>query len=129
MTSRSSPSAAPSPLAVYQEHLARGELAYQVTADGRAVFFPRVAAPGDGGELTWKVSRGEGTVYATTVVYYKGEKPLNVALVDVDEGFRMMSRVEGIDAEAVRIGMRVKFRALPATDGQPPLAVFEPIAP
>jgi uncharacterized OB-fold protein len=31
---------------------------------------------------------------ATTATHYKGEAPLNIALIDVDEGFRMMSRVE-----------------------------------
>jgi hypothetical protein len=118
-----------SPLAIYQEHLDRGELAYQVS-DGRPVFFPRLVAPGTGStELAWRVSRGEGTVYATTVNYYKGEPPLNVALIDLDEGFRMMSRVEDIPAESVRIGMRVRLRVRPAADGQPALPVFVPIQP
>ena len=116
----------PSPQAIYEEHLARGELAYQVTADGRAVFFPRVAAPGDGADLTWRISRGEGIVYASTVVHYKGEAPLNVALIDLDEGFRMMSRVEGVVPSAVRIGMRVRFRTVPGADGRA-LAVFSPV--
>jgi hypothetical protein len=115
-----------SPLATYQEYLDRGELAYQVS-DGKAVFFPRVIAPVTGsGELQWKVSRGEGTVYSTTVAHYKGEPPLNVALIDIDEGFRMMSRVEDIPADQVKIGMRVKLRVLPASEGRPSLPVFIP---
>jgi uncharacterized protein len=118
-----------SPLTVYQEHLDRGELAYQVS-DGRPVFFPRVVAPGTGSTgLEWRVSRGEGTVYATTVNYYKGEPPLNVALIDLDEGFRMMSRVEDIPAESVRIGMRVKLRVLPSIEGRAALPVFIPAVP
>jgi uncharacterized OB-fold protein len=116
-----------SPLSIYHEHLERGELAYQATADGRAVFFPRLAAPGDGAELAWKVSRGEGVVYASTAAHYKGEPPLNVALIELDEGFRMMSRVEGIEASAVRIGMRVRFQARPGAVGEAPLAVFVPV--
>jgi uncharacterized OB-fold protein len=116
-----------SPLALYQEHLDRGELAYQV-GDGRPVFFPRVVVPGTGStDLGWRVSKGEGTVYATTVALYKGEPPLNIALIELDEGFRMMSRVEDIPAEAVRIGMRVKLRVLPAADGHAALPVFVPI--
>jgi uncharacterized OB-fold protein len=91
------------------------------------VFFPRVAAPGDGAPLEWKVSRGEGSVYATTVVHRKGEPPLNVSLVELDEGFRMMSRVEGVDAAAVRIGMRVRFEACPGGEGSGALAVFVPL--
>ena len=115
-----------SPLGTYLEHLKKGELAYQVTASGEAVFYPRVVAPVTGGELTWRVSRGLGTVYSTTVVYYRDEQPLNVALIDLDEGFRLMSRVEDIDPLAVKIGMRVRFRAHPGDPKQPPYPVFTP---
>jgi uncharacterized OB-fold protein len=115
-----------SPLATYQEHLDRGELAYQVSG-GKAIFFPRVIAPVTGSEdLQWRVSGGQGTVYSSTVAYYKGEPPLNVALIDLDEGFRMMSRVEDIPAESVKIGMRVKLRVLPASGDKPALPVFVP---
>src|SRR5574341_1916891 len=118
-----------SPYGTYLEHCRQGELAYQVsTADGKAVFYPRVAAPGTGRtDLEWRVSKGFGTVYATTVVYYKNEPPLNVALIDLDEGFRMMSRVEGVDPLQVKIGMRVKVKMLPGDDKQPPYPVFTPI--
>src|SRR5215212_2582511 len=107
-----------SPLGTYLEHMKKNELAYQVTDDGKAVFYPRAVAPVTGGNLQWKVSKGLGTVYSTTVIYYKGEPPLNVALIDMDEGFRLMSRVEDIPAESVRIGMRVKLRVLAATEGR-----------
>src|SRR5688572_20156383 len=115
-----------SPLGTYLEHLKKGELAYQVTDDGKPVFFPRAVAPQTGGRLEWRVSKGLGTVYSTTAVHYKGEAPLNVALIDMDEGFRLMSRVEGIDAMQVKIGMRVKFRAHAGDDKQQPYPVFAP---
>jgi uncharacterized OB-fold protein len=115
-----------SPLGTYLEHMKKNELAYQVTDDGKAVFFPRVVAPVTGGDLKWRVSQGLGTVYSTTVVYYKGEAPLNVALIDMDEGFRLMSRVEDIDAINVKIGMRVRFRAHPGDEKQQPYPVFTP---
>ena len=120
-----------SPYGIYLEHCRKGELAYQVPAgDGRAVFYPRIAAPGTGiTDLQWRVSKGLGTVYATTVVNYKNEPPLNIALIDVDEGFRMMSRVEGIDPMQVRIGMRVKMKMLPGDEKQPPYPVFTPLLP
>ena len=60
--------------------------------------------------LEWRVSAGLGTVYATTVTHPREGAPYNVALIDCDEGFRLMSRVEDIAPEAVQIGMRVKFR-------------------
>jgi uncharacterized OB-fold protein len=115
-----------SPLGTFIDHVKKGELAYQVTEDGKAIFYPRAVAPVTGGTLEWRVSKGLGTVYSTTAVYYKGEPPLNVALIDMDEGFRLMSRVEGIDAIQVKIGMRVKFKAHPGDEKQQPYPVFTP---
>ena len=80
-----------SPLGTYIEHLNAGRLAYQVTQDGKPVFYPRVAAPETGGPLEWRVSTGLGTVYSTTVVHYRNEPPLNLALIDMDEGDRAVS--------------------------------------
>jgi uncharacterized OB-fold protein len=113
-----------SPLGTYLEHLSKGELAYQITEDGKPVFYPRAVAPVTGGNLSWRVSKGLGTVYSTTVVYYKNEPPLNVALIDMDEGFRLMSRVEDIDATQVKIGMRVKFRVHAGDEKQLAYPVF-----
>lgn len=119
---------ASSPRSTYVDHLRRGELAFQVAPDGSAVFFPRVLAPGTGNaSLAWRVSRGVGTVYATTSVFRRGEPPLNVALIDLDEGFRMMSRVDGLDADEVRIGLRVRAVIDPAPDGEEPYPVFVPL--
>jgi len=61
-------------------------------------------------------------VYATTAVYRREAEPYNVVLVDLEEGFRMMSRVEGMPAEEVGIGMRVLFATREEEDG--PVAVF-----
>jgi uncharacterized protein len=118
-----------SPLGVFQSHLARGELAYQVCLDDdKPFFYPRLVAPVSGSaNIAWRVSKGLGTVYTTTVIHYKGEAPLNVAMIDLDEGFRMMSRVEDIDPMKVKIGMRVKFRVHPAADKQAPYPVFTPL--
>jgi uncharacterized protein len=119
-----------SPLGIYLEHLKKGELAYQVCADDNTpVFYPRAVAPGSGSaNLEWRVSKGLGTVYSTTAVYAaKDQPPHNVALIDVDEGFRLMSRVEGVDPMQVKIGMRVKVGIHPGDDKQPPYPVFTPV--
>jgi uncharacterized OB-fold protein len=118
-----------SPLGTYYEHCKKGELAYQVCSDDNTpVFFPRAVAPRTGNpNLKWRVSKGLGTVYATTVVHYKNEPPLNVALIDVDEGFRLMSRVEDVDPMQVKIGMRVKVRMHPGDEKLPPYPVFFPL--
>lgn len=120
-----------SPYEKYLEYCRRGELAYQVCSDdGKAVFFPRLFSPESGSaNLQWRVSTGRGTVYATTVVYRRNEAPYNVAMIELDEGFRMMSRVEEIDPEQVRIGMRVKMRMLSGDEKNPPYPVFVPEEP
>lgn len=117
-----------SPLGVYVGYLKKGELAYQVCKDdNKAFFYPRAVAPETGSaNIEWRVSKGLGTVYTTTVIYYKGEAPLNVALIDMDEGYRLMSRVEGIEAMDVKIGMRVKFKVNPGDEKTLPFPVFTP---
>jgi len=124
------PNATTSPLATYIAHLEKGELAYQFSpAANRAVFFPRVLCPFTGSEtLEWRVSAGRGTVYATTVVYPAEGAPFNVALIDCDEGFRLMSRVDDVAPDAVKIGMRVKFRVHRPGGEEPPMPVFAPEA-
>ena len=118
-----------SPLGSYIEYCKKGELAYQIcTDDDTPVFYPRAVAPKTASpNLEWRISKGLGTVHATTVVHVRDQPPHNVALVDVDEGFRMMSRVEDIDPMQVRIGMRVKVRFHPGDEKQPPYPVFVPM--
>lgn len=119
-----------SPLARFREHLQRGELAYQYDAQsGQPVFYPRVLGPGTGNpDLQWRVSAGKGTVHAVTVISPRGEPAYNVVLVDMDEGFRLMSRVEDLPAGEVRIGMRVRARVHAPADGGAPYPVFVPEA-
>jgi uncharacterized OB-fold protein len=117
-----------SPLNTYLAHLEKGELAYQFSpAAGKAVFYPRVLCPFTGSDkLEWRISKGLGTVYSTTVVHPTKGEPYNVALIDCDEGFRMMSRVEDIDPMQVRIGQRVRFRVHRQGGEEPPVPVFVP---
>jgi uncharacterized OB-fold protein len=63
-------------------------------------------------------------VYATTAVYRQEGAPYNVVLVDLEEGFRMMSCVQGVPAEEVEVGARVTLRLEPTDDG--PIPVFVP---
>ncbi len=114
------------PTEMYTRYLGEGKLAFQhCTGCGRAVFYPRVLCPYCGStSLEWRESSGHGAVYTATAIYRRDREPHNVALVDLDEGFRMMSRVEGIVAEEVEIGMRVSFEAR-EEEGEP-VAVFLP---
>ena len=115
-----------SPNKVYLEHLERGELGYQFSPEaGKPVFYPRVVCPFTGSsKLEWRVSKGLGTVYAVTVVHPAEGAPYNVALIDVDEGFRLMSRVEGSDPMKVRIGQRVRLRVSPKSGDEDCFPLF-----
>ncbi len=92
------------------------ELRYQVCDDcSSVVFFPRRHCPHCMGfRLSWRTSAGEGTVYTFTIIRQIGHPafrplvPYVVAWIDLDEGFRMVSNVVGVDAEQVRIGQRVR---------------------
>lgn len=111
------------PEAEYRAHLREGRFMIQRSrAAGVHVFYPRVAVPGTGEQdLEWVAASGLATVYAITVNRTR-EGSYNVALVDLDEGPRMMTRIDG--AETVPIGTRVSARIV-EQDGAP-LVVFVP---
>ena len=112
---------AESPLHAYRRFLEQGMLAYQWdTVSNRPFFYPRVIAPGSGDvRPEWRTSSGIGTVYAVTVIQPKDVAPYNIVLIDMAEGFRLMSTVEGLPAHDVRIGMRVRACVQRDTDNAP----------
>lgn len=117
------------PLARWQAHLREGRFMIQHCGDcGLSVFYPRILCPHCASEaLGWKAAGEGATVYATTVVARRAADggPYNVALVDLDEGVRMMSRVDGVAPEDVRIGQRVR-PVIAEVDGAPNV-VFRPV--
>ncbi len=118
----------PGPEAIFRAHLAEGRFMIQRSAStGFHVYYPRVMMPCSGeADLEWVEASGEGTVYATTVNRRRPEKggDFNVALIDLAEGPRMMSRVVGIEPEAVTIGMKVRAK-IDDLNGAPAV-LFEP---
>ncbi|HEX7750130.1 MAG TPA: Zn-ribbon domain-containing OB-fold protein [Bordetella sp.] len=112
----------------YRQALAQGRFLIQrCNACARAVFYPRMICPHCGGDvLVWEEPSGRGTVYSTTVVRRKADAggDYNVALIDLEEGVRMMSRVDGLAPEAVHIGMAVQARVQSSESGN--LVVFVP---
>jgi uncharacterized protein len=77
------------------------------------VYYPRESCPHCGAAaLEWTAPKGTGTVHAVTTVRRKPADggDLNVSLIDLDEGVRMMSRVDNVAPGSVRIGQRVRAR-------------------
>lgn len=115
-----------SPRARYLGHASRGELAYQVDpVTGAPFFYPRLVVPGGSSQLPeWRISSGRGTVYSATCVT-KRDGSYNISIIELDEGFRIMSRVEGVPPEQVVIGMRVQVRFV--TDDHECYPVFDAV--
>ena len=111
----------------YADYLAQGEfMLLRAKASGKFIFYPRVAEPLTGDtDLEWVKASGRASVYSATVVRQRPPATdYNVVLVDLEEGPRMMSRVDGLPAADVRIGMHVEARII--QEGGSPLVVFVP---
>jgi uncharacterized OB-fold protein len=70
------------------------------------------------GALEWQVSTGHGTLYSYTIVWRPVTPDFTVpyapAVVDLDEGYSMMTNLVGLDTDDIRIDMSVvvQFEAL-----------------
>lgn len=79
----------------------------------RYIFYPRSHCPHCFGDsLSWVQAAGAGTIYSYTVVHqaygpFAGDVPFVVALVELQEGVRMMTRIADSPPEAVRVGAPV----------------------
>lgn len=118
----------PGPDAVYRDYLDKQEFRIQRCLDCRAhVFYPRALCLDCGSaRLEWVAASGRATVYSTSVVRQRPDDgpDYNIAIVELEEGPRLMSRVEGLRADEVRIGMMVRAR-IGAIDGEP-VVLFDP---
>ena len=113
------------PEAHWRAALAEGRFLLQRDLDSGAVHFPPRLAGLDGGTLEWIEAAGAGIVYSVTEVRRRPpEQPYAVALIDLAEGPRLMSRVDGVAPDEVTIGMAV--RASIADEEAGPLLVFHP---
>jgi len=97
------------PDAHFRNGLKQGEIRLQKCLScAEFIFFPRLTCPHcHGSKLDWQPVSGRGEVYTTTTVRRKPERggDYNVCMVELTEGVRMMSRVEGIAPDQVSIGM------------------------
>ena len=107
----------PSPIvnadsAPYWDGARENKLLLQRCADcGTLRFFPRYLCTECGSENTdWVEAAGRGTVHSFTVVHraafpeFQARTPYVVALIDLEEGPRMMTNIVGDDALDVEFG-------------------------
>ncbi len=118
----------------FWEATRRRELIVQWCLDCDAPFFyPREVCPNCLSEnIEWRRCTGRGTVYAVTVEHHPQNPlmsfraPYAVALVELDEGVRMLTNIVGCPPELVTVDMSVTVTWEPLSDGRH-LALFEPL--
>ncbi len=118
----------------YWEAARRHELVFQKCGScGRKIHFPRVVCPGClSGDLQWSKASGIGTVYSYTIIYrqiahpgFDSDIPYVYAIIELEEGVRMISNVINVDPLKVKIGMNVKVVFDDVTD-KVSIPKFEP---
>ena len=95
---------------------AQGKLVFQhCSACNRAQFPQANNCPACGNSsLTWQESAASRSIHSHTTVQraptaaFKEDVPYVIALIDLDEGFRMMMNWRGDDPATARIGDRVR---------------------
>jgi uncharacterized protein len=112
------------------------------TACDRGIFYPRAFCPYCGGTssaadspLEWRTASGRATVHAMIIEHkpeatgttFSNGEPYVVALVDLEEGVRMMTNVIGCAPSDVHIGQAVIVTWEPLSDGRQ-LPLFTPVS-
>lgn len=95
----------------------------------RAFFPPHLVCPHcRSAKWSWSQSVGRGEIYSFSVVHRAPqpgfETPYVIAVVDLDEGFDLMTNIVGVDPGGVAIGQRVQVDWLEV--GEMVLPVFTP---
>ena len=102
------------PEKIYLDALEKGVWQIQSCATcKRSVFYPRNVCPHCASdELAWFEPSGRGTVYSSSTIYRSQESggDYNVSLIDLPEGVRLMSTVQGCTPAQIKIGMPVTAR-------------------
>jgi uncharacterized protein len=98
---------------------------------GRLRHPPRPMCP-HCGSLAFEIMdlTGHGTVYSYAVLHHPQhpafDYPVLAAMVDLDEGVRLVTNLVGVEPEAVRIGMEVQVEFAPAA-AEHHVPVFRPV--
>ena len=117
------------PEGFFRQRLKAGEFQIQ-QCDGcrKHIFYPRTLCPHCGSpKQSWKRAKGEGKVYSTSVEHYRPEQggDKNIAVVELAEGPRMLTRITDIAPAEVKIGMKVQAYIGEANGA--PIIYFRPL--
>lgn len=119
----------PGPEAVFRDGLTSGQFFIQKCGDCDShIFYPRAMCPECGSiKLVSLEASGQGTVYSTSVVRNRPERggDFNIAIVELAEGPRLMTRVQDIEPAQVQIGMAVE--AFIGSIDETPVVLFRPV--
>ena len=92
-------------------------------ACGRDYFYPRPFCPTCwSDDVDWKQASGRGTLYTYSVVHVNDLPPFServpyvAAIVELDEGPRVMTNIEGTPFDQLRIGATVEVDWKPISD-------------
>ena len=106
----------------FKNYLTEGKFMIQKSKSLNEFFLhPRVAFPGTGERgLEWVEASGNGIVYSTSCNRRLPEKggDFNISLITLQEGPRMMAKIEGVAPDQVVIGQKVKAR-ISSLKGEP----------
>ena len=118
--------------APYWKALRDGTLVVQrCTSCGHSQLYPRDRCLVCRGEVAFVEASGRGTVYSFTVIRQNYARPFRdwipyvVALVDLEEGPRLMTNIVDCDPDAVTVGMAVVARFEPVSE-EAGIALFAP---
>ena len=117
----------------YFAALAQGSLLTSRFTESRSYhFLPRHLCPhcGAADSFAWERASGRGTVWSMCTFHKKylsdfDDPPYLVAVIELEEGSRLVSTVVGVDREEVRVGMPVE--ATFEAESAEPRVSFTPI--
>jgi uncharacterized OB-fold protein len=112
---------------------AAGELRIQrCTACGKPYFYPRPVCPACGSpNVEWFTASGRATLYSYVINHraapgFAGDVPYAIAVVQLEEGPRMMSNIVGLPATPEALVLDMPLQVTFETRGDVSLPQFQP---
>ena len=112
---------------------AAGELRIQrCQTCARHYFYPRPSCPHCGGDdVEWVRATGRATLYSYVINHrpapgFEGEGPYAIAVVELEEGVRMMTNIVGVDNTPENLPLDMELQVVFEQRGDVTVPLFEP---